>query len=218
MYRYFFFDLDGTLTDSKQGIFNSLDYAFTKMGVPTPPESVLRRFIGPPLPDSFREFCQFNDEQVRQGLRFFRERYDTLGKFENTPAPGMLELCKSLHQQGFTLSLASSKPERMCIDICAKFGFDQYLQVTGATDHEDCTKADVIRNAMKGLGLTADNASEILMIGDRKFDVIGANECNIDCVGVELFGYAQPGELLEAGAVAVFPSTQDLADWIAAQG
>ena len=208
MYHYIFFDLDGTLTDSKEGILNSLRYAFDKLGEPVPPETTLIKFIGPPLQDSFMEFCGFTRERAERGIALFRERYEPIGKFENAAAPGMAALCARLKERGYVLALASSKPEKMCVPICDKFGFTPALDaVVGSPPTGDWEKADVIRETMRRLGLTEAQRPEILMVGDRKFDVLGAKACGIDCAGVEFFGYAAPGELAEAGAVAVVPSS-----------
>jgi len=215
MYRYIFFDLDGTLTDSKEGIFNSLRYAFEKMGVPAPEESTLLCFIGPPLQDSFVRYCGFTEEQAAEGIRLFRERYAPIGKFENAAAPGMVELCARLKEKGYVLALASSKPEEMCVPICEKFGFAPSMDViTGSPPVADWEKVDVIRETMGRLGLSERDKASVLMVGDRKFDVLGAIECGIDCVGVEFFGYAAPGELAEAGAVAVVQTAEQLEAFI----
>lgn len=120
MYRYILFDLDGTLTDSKEGILNCLRYAFEKMGQPVPPEETLLKFIGPPLQDSYMRFCGFTPEQAVEGIRLFRERYAPIGKFENAAAPGMADLCRRLKERGYVLAVASSKPEEMCVPICEK--------------------------------------------------------------------------------------------------
>ena len=194
MYHYIFFDLDGTLTDSKEGILNCLRYAFEKLGEPTPPESTLIKFIGPPLQDSFMRFCGFDEAKAIRGIEIFRERYVPIGKFENAPAPGMAELC---------------------VPICEKFGFAPSMEtITGSPPVGDWEKTDVIRETMRRLGLSAADKSAILMVGDRKFDVLGARECGIDCVGVEFFGYAAPGELQEAGAVAVMRTAEELEQFI----
>ena len=215
MYRYIFFDLDGTLTDSKEGILNSLRYAFDKLGVPIPPEETLIQFIGPPLQDSFQEFCGLSRERAEEGLALFRERYEPVGKLENTAAPGMLDLCARLKRRGYVLALASSKPEQTCEAICGHFGFSAYFDaVVGSPPTGDWKKADVIREAMGRLGLTEAQRPEILMVGDRKFDVLGAKACGIDCAGVEFFGYAAPGELEEAGAAAVAWTPEELERFI----
>lgn len=215
MYQYIFFDLDGTLTDSKEGILNCLRYAFEKLGEHTPAETELLPFIGPPLQDSFMRFCGFSPEKAAEAVAYFRERYGAVGKFENAAAPGMPELCARLKEQGYVLALASSKPEEMCIPICEKFGFTPSLQViTGSPPQVDWQKADIIRETMRRLGLGEDDCPRILMVGDRKFDVLGAKACGIDCVGVEFFGYAAPGELEEAGAVAVVKTTHELEEFL----
>ena len=155
MYHYIFFDLDGTLTDSKEGILNSLRYAFDKLGEPVPPESTLIKFIGPPLQDSFAEFCGFSAERAAEAIAVFRERYEPVGKFENMAAPGMADLCARLKARGYVLALASSKPESLCVPICEKFGFTPSLAVvTGSPPVGDWSKADVIRETMRRLELT----------------------------------------------------------------
>ena len=215
MYRYIFFDLDGTLTDSKEGIFKSIRYALEKLEKPVPEESVLLRFIGPPLHTSYMRYCGLTAEQAEEGVRLFRERYVPVGQYENEAAPGMAALCERLRAQGYVLALASSKPEETCRSICDRFGFTAALSaIAGSAPGKDWEKADVIREAMARLGLTEADIPNILMVGDRKFDVQGAQKCGIDCVGVEFFGYAEPGELLEAGAVAVAQTAEELEQFI----
>ena len=216
MYQYILFDLDGTLTDSKEGILNCLRYAFEKMGKPVPDTSVLIKFIGPPLQDSYMEFCGFTEEEAYRGIQLFRERYAPVGKFENEAAAGMPELCARLKEKGYIQSLASSKPEEMCVPICEKFGYTPSLHaIVGSPPVGDWEKEDVVREALRRLNVPQDQwAEKVLMVGDRKFDVLGARKCGIDCVGVEFFGYAAPGELKEAGAVAVVRTPEELEQFI----
>lgn len=215
MYRYILFDLDGTLTDSKEGILNSLCYAFEKLGKSAPSEATLIKFIGPPLQDTFMELGGLSKEQALQAVEAFRERYEPIGKFENAAAPGMPELCVRLRRAGYTLALSSSKPEKLCLDICERFGYAPLLCViAGSPPHGDHTKADVIRDALCRLGLGEGDKPFVLMVGDRKYDVLGARECGVDCVGVEFFGYAAPGELETAGAVAVVRTAAELEQYI----
>ena len=215
MYQYIFFDLDGTLTDSKEGIFNCLKYAFEKLEKPCPEEETLIRFIGPPLQESFATYCGFDREMSLEAIRLFRERYDPIGKYENSAAPGMVELCARLKERGYILTVASSKPEAQCRPICERFGFAESMAViTGSAPGADWEKADVIRETMRRLGLTEEDRPRILMVGDRKYDVLGAAECGLDCVGVEFFGYAEPGELAAAGAVAVVSTAEELEQFI----
>jgi len=215
MYKYILFDLDGTLTDSKEGIVKSVGYALEKLGRPVPDGETLLKFIGPPLQDSFIGFCGMTLEEAVRAVALFRERYVPIGKFENAAAPGLPELCARLKEQGYVLALASSKPQAMCEPICERFGYTPSLQViTGSPPEADWEKADVIREALRRLGLTEADKPSALMVGDRKFDALGAKACGIDCVGVEFFGYAAPGELRDAGAIAVVKTAAELEAFI----
>ena len=215
MYRYIFFDLDGTLTDSKEGVIKSARYAIEKMGWEQPSEATMLKFVGPPLVDSFMAHCGATRAQAEQMVELYRERYVPIGLFENAAAEGAVELLKRLKEQGCKTALASSKPEVMCQTVCDHFGFTPYLDViSGSPLHGDYTKADVIRAAMARLGLAAADVGEILMVGDRKYDVLGAAECGIACVGLTLFGYAEEGELENAGAIAMVETLEELEAYI----
>ena len=215
MYHTILFDLDGTLTDSKEGILNSLRYAFEKLDIPIPDEVTLNKFIGPPMQDSMTELCGLSKERAEQAIAAFRERYVPIGKLENRAAPGIPEMCGRLKESGYVMALSSSKPEELCVEICQRFGYSALFDaVAGSRPDEDSTKADVIRDTFRRLGLTDADKPTVLMVGDRKYDVLGAKECGIDCVGVEFFGYAPPGELQEAGAVAVVQTAAELEQFI----
>lgn len=209
------FDLDGTLTDSREGIVNSVKYTIDKLGGPVPDEATLLKFIGPPLQDSFMTYCGYDRETATRGVEVFRERYVPIGQYENRPAPGLREVMERLKARGYVLALASSKPEEMCVSICERFGFRPFLTaVTGSPAGADWEKGDVIRETLRRLGAEAADLSTVLMVGDRKYDVLGARELGIPCVGVEFFGYAAPGELTEAGAVAVVDTAEALEAYI----
>ena len=217
MYKYIFFDLDGTLTDSKEGVLECVRYAIEALGGSVPDASALLKFIGPPLQNSFMEYCGFDRETSQEALRLFRERYVPVGQFKNRPAPGMAEMMGRLKARGYVLAVASSKAESQCVAICERFGFAPHLAViAGSSDARDQSKTDVIREAMARLGLT--DPGRALMVGDRKYDVEGARACGMDCVGVEFFGYAPPGELEAAGAVAVVKTVEELEAFILARG
>ena len=214
MYQYILFDLDGTLTDSKEGIVNCFKYAIEKLGDPIPSEETLLSFIGPPLKHSFGSLG-YDEEKTELAIKTYRERYEPIGKFENQPVAGGVDMCKSLRENGYHLALASSKPQHMCVDICEKFGFAPYLEyIVGPSADNHWTKADVIREACRLFGLSEADFDKVLMVGDRMYDVEGAQEWGIDCVGVEFFGYAAPGELMGAGAVAVVHTTAELEAFI----
>lgn len=215
MYRYILFDLDGTLTDSREGIVRCVRETIAERGGPQLEEETLLRFIGPPLRDSFSRFCGYSPEEAEDAVERFRLRYEPAGQYENRAAPGMAELMGRLREKGYVLALASSKPEHLCVSICARFGFTPHLSaLVGSPPDGDWEKAEVIREAMRRLGLTADDASQVLMVGDRRFDVLGAAACGVDCAGVEFFGYAPEGELEEAGAVAVAATPEELEAFI----
>ncbi len=215
MYRYILFDLDGTLTDSREGILHCVREAIQSYGDPLPPEETLLRFIGPPLQDSFVRFCGYSPEKAAEAVERFRLVYEPVGQYENRAAPGMAEVMGRLKEQGRVLALASSKPQNLCDSICRRFGFTPHLSaLVGSPPHGDWEKEDVVREAMRQLGVT--DPSQALMVGDRKFDVLGARACGVDCAGVEFFGYAPPGELQEAGAVAVVSTPEELEKFILA--
>lgn len=219
MYKYILFDLDGTLTDSREGVTKSVRYALEKLGRPVPSDDVLTQFVGPPLQESFPEYGGVTEaEEIRQAIAFFRERYDTVGKFENAAGGGVPEMLAELKAAGYVLALASSKPEDMCRVICERYGLAPYLDViAGSQPGADWQKASVIRLAMERMGLAEADKASLLMVGDRKYDVLGAAEVGVDCLGVEFFGYALPGELMGAGAVAVVDTPAELLAWIREQ-
>ena len=216
MYRYIFFDLDGTLTDSKEGVLGSVCYALEKMGAPIPNEETLLKFMGPPLQSSYMEHCGFTAEQALEAEKIFQERYVPIGIYENEPAEGCVEFLARLKEKGYVLALASSKPETMCHKVCDHFGFTPYLDVISGSPllGNKVTKGDVIRQAMAALHLTEADVPAILMVGDRKYDVLGAAESGIACVGLELFGYAEEGEMEQAGAIAVVRDLAELETFI----
>ena len=217
MYSYILFDLDGTLTDSREGILNCVRAAIEDYGDPVPEEETLLRFIGPPLQDSFVRFCGYSPAKAAQAVERFRSRYEPVGQYATQAAPGMEAMMGRLREKGYVLALASSKPQNLCDSICARFGFAPHFSaLVGSPPKGDWEKADVIREALRQLGLTAADTARVLMVGDRKFDVLGARACGVDCAGVEFFGYAPPGELQEAGAVAVVSTAEELEAFILA--
>ena len=209
------FDLDGTLTDSGEGIMKCAKLALDHYGIDVPNFEDLRVFVGPPLVDSFMAHCGATRAQAEELVELYRERYMPIGIFENAAAEGAVELLARLREKGYKTALASSKPEVMCETVCEHFGFTPHLDViSGSPLHGDYTKADVIRAAMARLNLTEADAGEILMVGDRKYDVLGAAECGIRCVGLTLFGYAEEGELERAGAAATVATLEEREDYI----
>lgn len=208
MTEYVFFDLDGTLTESTEGICNAARYALEKFGIIETDITRLERYIGPPLDTSFAEYG-LDKEQVRQAIVYFREYYNRQGKFENRVYDGIPEVLSSLLKKGKKLVVATSKPEHFANQILEHFGILQYFSfVAGATEDEKRThKDEVIAYALQKLGIK--DRSSVLMVGDRKYDVVGAKKEEIDCVGV-LYGYGSRDELEQAGAAYIAETVEDI--------
>ncbi len=213
MFEYIFFDLDGTLTNSMEGIFKSLIYAFNKLNLPVPSEDTLRKFIGPPLTVSFREIMGYGDELTEKAIEAYRERYTVKGIYENFPFPGMEQLLKEVSDSGKILAVATSKPEFMSVKVIEHFGLDKYFATVSGSINESQDKAAVIEQAISRLSLTDDQRKDILMIGDRKHDLIGAKKCGVKCCGVN-YGFAPEGELIEYGADYIVDTVEDLKNFL----
>ena len=210
-----FFDLDGTLTDSGPGIMNSALPALEHFGIPVANRDQLRVFVGPPLRYSFTTYGGMDDEMAEQAVEAFRERYHVKGMYENAAVPGCPELLRRLKEKGYVMALASSKLQMLCDQIVERYGYAPSLDlVAGSNDDANETKASVIQRVLDHFGITEENKSSVLMVGDRRFDVEGALDRGIDCVGVEYCGYADPGELEAAGAVAVVKTVEELEQFI----
>lgn len=200
MFHTILFDLDGTLTDSREGIVNSVKYTIEKLGGTMPDAQTLLKFIGPPLQESFMEHCGYSREKAVEGVRVFREHYVPVGQYENEAAPGIRDVLERLKAKGYTLALASSKPEELCVSICRRFGFTPFLSAVTGSPAGPTGKGGCHPEAMRRLRLTDADKPTVLMVGDGSMRCLVAQECGLACVGVEFFGYAAPGELAEAGA------------------
>ena len=209
MFDYLFFDLDGTLTDPGLGITNSFKYAFEKLGLEIPSYETLCTYIGPPLPETFRTFFGSDEDKVAEGVKFYREHYAEKGLYENLVYSGIAEMCEQLKANGKHLTVATSKPEKFAIKIMDHFGLSKYFDfICGSNmDESRSDKAQVIEYAIKCNNIT--DKSKILMIGDRKHDVIGAKKNGLKCCGV-LFGYGDRKEHEAAGADFIAETVPDL--------
>lgn len=207
-YKYVLFDFDGTLTDSSEGIFKSLSYAFEFYGHEKPGEDFLRKFIGPPLHYSFQTFCGFDDAHSREMTEKYRERYRVKGYLENTMYPGIDKTLSELKKGGVKLATASSKPLKFVDDICSDLGIKKYFDYLGGTtfDNTKESKADVIKAAMDALGADRDST---LMVGDRLFDIEGAHEAGIACCAV-LYGFGSTEEFIDHNADYIVEKPQDI--------
>jgi phosphoglycolate phosphatase len=210
-YRYLFFDLDGTLTDSSEGIINCLVYALEQMGYEVPEDK--NKFLGPSLYQSFSEFCGMDDEQVEKAVKIFRGRYSDTGLFENRVYEGIEDMLGRLKEAGKELFVATSKPQTFAVRILEKFGLAHYFRFIGGADINGTRnrKQEVIEYVLAETGISG--REQVLMIGDRRQDVIGAHDTGLDCMGV-LWGYGPLDELTEAGADYIAETPQKAAESI----
>lgn len=208
-YQTILLDLDGTLTDSAPGILNSVRHACRRLGLPVPPAAALRRFLGPPLPASFRDVLGLDEAETARAVAAFREYYPETGIFENAVYPGIPALLADLKAAGKTVVMATSKPEHFARQIMEHFSLDRYFDaICGATLDETRTdKAEVVAYALTTAGIT--DLRKAVMVGDREHDVKGAAQNGLPCIGA-LYGYGSAEELTAAGAVALADTVQDL--------
>ena len=207
-YKYLFFDLDGTLTEPGLGITNSVMYSLMKFGIEENDRESLYRFIGPPLSDSFQKYYGFDEEKAWKAVEYYREYFSVKGLFENSVYEGMEDVLSELKMRGHKLYVATSKPTKYSVQILEKFGLLKYFEyVSGADmDEKNSSKADIIKNAMNVSGASPD---EVLMIGDRHYDIEGAKANNISSAGV-LYGYGTGEEHEKAGADYIIEKVSDI--------
>ncbi len=208
-YEYLFFDLDGTLTNPAEGLYNSVYYALERMDRERPPLDKMPTFIGPPLIEGFSTVCGMTEAEAERARDLFREYYPVKGIFECSMYDGIPEMLETLVLRGFRLVLATSKPEIFARRLLDHYGLSQYFTYAAGSllDESRSQKAEVIAYAMETLGI-ADPAT-CLMIGDRRYDVQGARACGMDTVGV-LWGHGGEKELRDAGARALAHDPQGL--------
>ena len=211
-------DLDGTLTDSAPGIIESIRYGYAALDLPTPDDEALRSFVGPPMTESLLRHG-VPQERLQEAVTAYRKAFVAGGMFNNSVYDGVIEALTRLRAAGIRLALATSKPEIYAVQITERFGLAPFLEGefgAGPDGGARSTKAAVIAYGLDALARSdrgLPDASRILMVGDRLHDVHGARANDLDCVGVS-WGYAGPGELMDAGAIAVVDSPRELVDHI----
>lgn len=206
MKKAILFDLDGTLTDSGEGIINCAILALERFGLPIPSREEMRVFVGPPLHQSFIDHGVPAD-RAEEAVEIYRSRYVPIGKFENEPYPGIHDLLSTLKSEGFSLFVATSKPEAMAVEILEHFHMAQYFDlICGATlDLSRNTKEDVIAYLLSQIDLGSDT----IMVGDTKYDVIGAKHHGIPTIGVS-WGYGTVEDMRLAGAMVIVDTMDQL--------
>lgn len=216
MKKYFLFDLDGTLTDPKEGITTCVQYALHSLGIEEPDLDRLESFIGPPLKDSFMEFYGMDEEQAQAAVKKYREHFNDKGLYENEIYPGIAPMLQMLSEKGFRLAVASSKPTVFVEKILEHFGIRQYFKVVVGSelDGSRTSKDQVVMEALRQLfGAKPILYHEVYMIGDRRFDVEGARAMKVESVGVT-YGYGGMEELREAHADYIVESVEELREFL----
>ncbi|MFJ3957905.1 HAD hydrolase-like protein [Arthrobacter sp. NPDC090010] len=207
------FDLDGTLVDPAGGITGGIALALTEAGLPVPEETALQAMVGPRLSHALQEFAGVPADRVEEVIAAYRRHYRSAGMAASLVYPGIRELLERLRTQGFAVAVATQKPRTLARDLLALHGLaDAFDTIQGSSDDETLASAEgrplgkreIVAAALAELG--TDTA---MMVGDRYQDVEGASANGLDCVGVS-WGFALPGELEQAGAVAVVDSAQEL--------
>lgn len=207
--KYILFDLDGTVTDPMIGITKSVRYALNKFGIEVEDLNTLCKFIGPPLKDSFMNFYNFTEEDALKAISYYREYFSTNGLYENTVYENFEDMLIALKNDGKSLIIATSKPTVFAEKILEHFNLKKYFDfISGSNlDNTRTKKADVISYALEQQMI--NNMSEIIMIGDREHDIIGAKALNIESIGV-LHGYGSYEELSSSGADYIVKDVSEL--------
>lgn len=215
MYQAILFDLDGTITASGEGITKSVQYALEKLGIHQPDLKALEVFVGPPLMEQFQKYANLDEEQGRLAVEYYRERYSTIGIFENYPYEGIEELLGELKKHGYRVAVASSKPEQFVLQVLDHYHLTEYFDViVGAEMNGQRTnKAEVVEEALHRLGMENDR-DKVIMVGDKEHDVYGARACGIECLSVA-YGYGTMEELIAAHPLKIVHSVQEVGDFFA---
>lgn len=213
MYKAILFDLDGTLTDSGEGITKSVQYALEKIGKPEPDLQKLRIFVGPPLLEQFEEYAGIDEETAKRAIEYYRERYAPVGIYENELYPGIVEMLSGLREKGYKLGIASSKPENFVRIVAEYFHIDSYFdEIVGSEISGGRTnKTEVIEEALRRMGLS-DYRDQVIMVGDKEHDVYGARKAGLECIAVS-YGYGTKEELENAHPYKLVNSTEEILDF-----
>ena len=210
MSQVILFDLDGTLTESGEGIINCVQYALEKLGKKEEHPENLRVFIGPPLMEQFMKYADVDETEARRAVEYYRERYAVKGIFENRPYDGVENLLRELKGRGYILAVASSKPEYYVTKILDYFNLSSYFEVVVGSEMNGArtSKTEVIEEALKRLNMS-DRRKEVLMVGDKEHDVLGARAAGLACVAVG-YGYGTKEELTAAQPLKIVASIEEL--------
>lgn len=215
MYKAILFDLDGTLTESGEGITKSVQYALEKIGKPESDLEKLKVFVGPPLMEMFMKYAQIDKETAEKAVEYYRERYSVTGIFENKVYPGIEEMLARLQKKGYLLAVASSKPEFYVRQILDHFGLTQYFVEIGGSemDGRRTNKTEVIEEVLRRMKLDK-HREQVIMVGDKEHDVLGARKSGLACVAVS-YGYGSKEELEQAEPLKIVDSAEEIVNFFA---
>ena len=206
MFKYILFDFDGTIFETVEGITKCVRYALNKFGLDAELNE-LRCFAGPPLVDMFMEKFKLSHEDAVQAVEYYRERYKPIGIYESSPFSGVKEMLQGVKELGLPMAIATSKPQAMAEELLKSSGLIEYFDVLcGALDSVNNAKWQMVTRALNELGAKPEDA---VLVGDTKYDIIGAHQCNVKCIGVR-YGYAAAGELEEHGADYIVNDPKEL--------
>lgn len=205
------FDLDGTLTDSAEGIKKSIIYALEKGNFSIPDNATLDLFIGPPIIESYVEHCGMDSETAKKYYKVFQSRYNTIGKFENKVYDGIPKVLKTLQENDFTLAVATAKPENTAREILDYFNLSQYFDIIKGAHNERglVHKDDILEEALNECHNLLPKGREFeikYMVGDRLYDMNAAHLHQCISIGV-LYGFGSRHELEEANADYIVEDT-----------
>ncbi len=205
--KVYLLDLDGTLADSRPGLYPSFRAALTAIGVPVPSDEQLARFLGTPLPEMFRAIRpDISEPQIELGMKAFRSTYEHEGITQNRVYPGVPAMLSAILARDCAAWVVTSKPEHYAVQVVQLLALDRYVQgVVGAGLDEKDTKTSLIARALAAAGVTNNEA---MMVGDRHYDIIGALENKVLPIGA-LWGYGSYDELCSAGCMHFAQSADD---------
>ena len=208
-YNYYFFDFDGTLCDTTEGIFNSIIYSLECYGIKETDRKKLNFFVGPPLFESYKTIYNVSDEDANWLIAKYRERYKTKAAEESALYEGIVDLLKELKNRGKKIGIASSKPILFVEEISKHHGIDIYYDFISAEDFKNnhSSKKDLINACLEFFG--NPEKSEVIMIGDRFYDIDGAKAVGVDSAGA-VYGFGTEEELTNAGATYILHTPDDL--------
>ena len=203
------FDLDGTLSDPAKGLLDGFVYAFRKLGIDYGERDSLRRFIGPPLIETWMPEFGFTYDEAERAVILFREYYNIYGWFDNDIYDGIKELLADIKAAGKKIVLTTSKPEDTALDILNLHGIYEYFDfVGGASSHKTRErKSEVIDYVLDSVGCT--DRTRVVLIGDRVYDAVGAKESGIDSIGV-LWGHGSSEEIASSPFTYTAGTTDDV--------